>query len=90
VRAQHYFKDELNITTNTLRKKSMSKRISLEFLEKTKYKHLTPSPQTQGIKQPPLEAPPNKTLPIFDLPKPTDITINPITLRESIEKRTSI
>jgi len=68
----------------------MSKRISLEFLEKTKYTHLTPSPQTQGIKQPPLEAPPNKTLPIFDLPKPTDITINPITLRESIEKRTSI
>jgi len=68
----------------------MNKRTSLEFLEKTKYKYLKPSPQTQGIKQPSLESPINPAYPIIDLSKPTEISVNNTSLRQAIEKRASI
>ena len=68
----------------------MSKRISMEFFEKTKYEYLKPSPQTQGIKQPPLEAPANRAFPIISLPSPTEISVHELSVRKAIEERVSV
>ena len=69
---------------------NLVKRISIEFLEKTKYKYLSPSAQNQGINQPPLETAINRDLQIFDLPKPLQISVKNVTIRDAIENRMSI
>ena len=68
----------------------MSNRISMEFLERTKYSYLGPSAQNRGVSQPPLETPYNASLQVFDLPRPSDITVSDVPLRDAIEKRASI
>lgn len=64
--------------------------IGKEFLEKTKYKNLTPSDQMQGVQQPPLELEYDKTKRIIDLPKPNEINDKALGLREAIDSRRSV
>ncbi|MFW9923522.1 MAG: SagB/ThcOx family dehydrogenase [Candidatus Thorarchaeota archaeon] len=68
----------------------MTKNIGEEFIEKTKYQYLSVSDQKNGVEYPPLETPYDKTKPIIDLPKPEEITVNDITVRQAIEKRKSV
>ena len=59
-------------------------------MEKTKYAYIGKSDQQKGLPQPPLELPPDLDLPIFDLPRPENLTIPPMDLRAAIERRRSI
>ena len=61
-----------------------------EFMEKTKYRYLTPSDQERGLPQPPLEIPADKDNPVIVLPDPESITVQPISVRTAIERRRSI
>ena len=69
---------------------SMSGKISSEFIEKTKYRYLTPSAQSRRLTQPPLETPVKEALSVIDLPKPSDVTVDRTLLRDAIEKRVSL
>jgi SagB-type dehydrogenase family enzyme len=60
------------------------------FMEKTRYRYLSPSDQEKHLPQPPLEVPPDPKKPIIDLPKPETITVPPRDLRTSIEERHSV
>jgi SagB-type dehydrogenase family enzyme len=60
-----------------------------EFIEKTRSKYASPSQQSQGLPQPPLEVPPREDLPVIDLPAPAGIQIPPLDLRQAIEQRKS-
>jgi len=60
-----------------------------EFIEKTRSKYTSPSQQSQGLPQPPLEVPPREGLPVIDLPAPAGIQIPPLDLRQAIEQRKS-
>lgn len=64
--------------------------IGKEFIEKTKYDNLSPSPQSQGIPQPPLELPYDVTGRLIELPPPTDLDLPPVNLREVIEDRVTV
>lgn len=64
--------------------------IGAEFMEKTKYRYLSPSDQERRLPQPPLELPPEPHKPIFALPRPDIIAIPPLDLRTAIERRQSI
>ena len=68
----------------------MSGRISGEFIERTKYRHLSPSAQSRRLAQPPLETPLKEALVVLDLPNPLDVKVDSILLRDAIEKRVSI
>jgi SagB-type dehydrogenase family enzyme len=60
------------------------------FMELTRYEHLTPSDQVQGLPAPPLEkAPPQDTV-IIPLPLPADIIADALDLRTAIEQRRSL
>jgi len=60
-----------------------------EFMEKSKYKNLSPSGQKQELPQPPLELPCDPRLQRIELPKPSTIKFPDIALRTAIENRTS-
>jgi SagB-type dehydrogenase family enzyme len=68
----------------------MSKGIGTKFMQQTKYGQMGPSQQDRKYPQPPLE----KTYPdrakLFELPKPTDLSIADISLRKAIENRKSL
>lgn len=64
--------------------------IGIEFMEKTKYRYLAPSDQERGLLQPPLELPPESGKPIISLPKQETISVTPLDLRTTIERRQSI
>ena len=61
-----------------------------EFMEKTKYRYLTPSDQERGLPQPPLEIPADTDNPVIVLPDPESVTVRPISVRTAIERRRSI
>jgi SagB-type dehydrogenase family enzyme len=61
-----------------------------EFLEKSKYKHLSLSGQKQELPQPPLELPCDPRLQRIELPKPFTIKLPDISLRTAIENRMSL
>jgi SagB-type dehydrogenase family enzyme len=65
------------------------KRSYIDYLEATKYKNLTPSGQQKGHPQPSLELPCDPRLQRIALPKPSEIKLPEITLREAVEKRIS-
>ena len=70
-----------------------SQNIGEEFMEKTRYRHMGPSLQSQGAPQPPLETPVPEGKPVFDLPsfKLEDApAFAPIDIRQAIELRHSI
>jgi SagB-type dehydrogenase family enzyme len=63
--------------------------LTYDYLEKTKYKNLSPSGQQQGLPQPSLDLPCDPRLQRFTLPKPAEIKLSEITLREAVERRIS-
>ncbi|MDP2872583.1 MAG: SagB/ThcOx family dehydrogenase [Bacillota bacterium] len=64
--------------------------IGPQFMERTKYRHLPPSDQTQGLPQPPLfkEWPDDR--PLIDLPAPGGISVRPVDLTAAINSRRSV
>ena len=59
-------------------------------MEMTRYGHLSPSDQNQGLPAPPLEKPsPDQGL-IIELPQPYTFNIPPLDLRSAIENRRSL
>ncbi|HNX17852.1 MAG TPA: SagB/ThcOx family dehydrogenase [Methanoregula sp.] len=61
-----------------------------EFMERTKYRYLGPSDQERGLPQPPLELPVVPGQKVFDLTKPDEISVPPVDLRTTIERRHSV
>lgn len=68
----------------------MSEEIGKEFMKKTQYKFMEPSAQSTGLPQPPLELDYDHSKQVFDLPKPEELVISDMTVREAIEARKSI
>ncbi|UCG02963.1 MAG: SagB/ThcOx family dehydrogenase [Candidatus Heimdallarchaeota archaeon] len=68
----------------------MTNDIGKEFMKKTQYKFMDPSAQSKGLLQPPLELDYDTSKQIIYLPKPQDLVIKDISLREAIESRESI
>ena len=68
----------------------MSQGIGHEFMAKTRYGNLEPSPQQQQLPQPPLEAFYDGTETIIDLPMPEDIPAINIDFMAAVELRTSV
>ena len=64
--------------------------IGPEFMRLTRYAHLSPSAQGQGLPQPPLELPFAPGVRLIDLPSPGEIQVPPIDLRTAIEGRRSL
>jgi SagB-type dehydrogenase family enzyme len=61
-----------------------------EFMEKTRHIFSTASDQQRGLPEPPLELPPDPSLPIIELPRPESLSIPPLDLRNAIEHRRSV
>ncbi|HMN62473.1 MAG TPA: SagB/ThcOx family dehydrogenase [Anaerolinea sp.] len=61
-----------------------------DFLNKTAYPQLSPTPQGQGVPQPPLELAVPEGSPIIPLPAPDGLRIPPADLRAVIEQRRSL
>lgn len=61
-----------------------------EFMRKTRYPHISPSPQSLGIPQPTLEAEPPAGAELIVLPAPESLPAYPIDLRQVIEQRRSL
>ena len=68
----------------------MSESIGREFMRKTRYECLAPSPQSQGTPAPPLELPIPPTARLIDLPAPGELEIPAMDLRAAIERRRSV
>ncbi len=68
----------------------MTNEIGKEFMKKTQYKFMEPSAQNSGLPQPPLELDYDPSKQVFDLPKPEELVISDMTVREAIESRESI
>lgn len=68
----------------------MSNEIGKEFMKKTQYKFMEPSAQSKGLPQPPLELDYDPSKQAIDLPKPQELAIKDLSLREAIESRESI
>jgi len=68
----------------------MPKGIGTEFMQKTRYEHMSPSPQSQGEPQPPLELPWPEQAHQIDLPAPKEVKIPPLDLRTAIENRQTV
>ncbi|MHB8945939.1 MAG: SagB/ThcOx family dehydrogenase [Bacillota bacterium] len=67
----------------------MHSAVGREFMEKTKYKYMGPSDQSQGKPQPPLEKPVDSSTPLIDLPAPTEAKVKPIDLTTAFRERVS-
>ena len=65
----------------------MTNDIGKQFIELTKYEHLDPSPQSQGVPLPPLELAAEPSTSLLDLPSPANLQIPTLDLRQAIEKR---
>jgi len=62
-----------------------------EFMVKTRYKNISPSPQNSGlVPQPPLELPIPEGEPLITLPQLTEITVPAMDLRDAIEQRRTV
>lgn len=62
-----------------------------EFMVKTRYKNISPSPQNSGVvPQPPLELPIPEGEPLIGLPLLSEITVPAIDLRDAIEQRRTV
>ncbi len=62
-----------------------------EFMVKTRYKNISPSPQNSGVvPQPPLELPIPEGEPLIGLPPLSEITVPTIDLRDAIEQRRTV
>jgi SagB-type dehydrogenase family enzyme len=61
--------------------------IGRQFMLGTQYKNMGPYPQSQGEPQPPLELPYDVNQRPIDLPPPDSLALEPVNLREVIEKR---
>lgn len=68
----------------------MNEKIGSNFIEKTKYQYLKPSPQEMKDPQPPLELEYAQDLKLIQLPKPENINLPSMDLRQAIEQRISI
>jgi SagB-type dehydrogenase family enzyme len=68
----------------------MSTNIGQEFILKTQYPHLSPSAHSEGVPMPPFELPYDPGQPLIDLPAPSDLVVDPVDLRELIERRTTV
>ncbi|SCM83106.1 Nitroreductase [uncultured Sporomusa sp.] len=66
----------------------MALDIGKEFMEKTKYKHLSPSDQEQGLPHPPVELELETAVSIIDLPDPRKYKAD-IALTQAIVQRVS-
>jgi SagB-type dehydrogenase family enzyme len=64
--------------------------IGKEFLEKTKYAHLSEPDQKKGIPQPALEQPVPPDATLIKLPDPTSIQIPAMDLRQAMEQRSTL
>jgi len=65
-------------------------RTGEEFMERTKYGSMGSSDQSRGLPQPPLELPHDGSGKVFDLPKPSGISVGEASLRRAIEGRRSV
>lgn len=62
-----------------------------EFMVKTRYKSISPSPQNSGtVPQPPLELPVPEGAALIALPRPADFTVPEMDLRAAIENRRTV
>jgi len=62
-----------------------------EFMVKTRYKNISPSPQNSGlVPQPPLELPIPEGEPLITLPQLTEIAVPAMDLRDAIEQRRTV
>jgi len=62
-----------------------------EFMVKTRYANISPSPQNSGlVPQPPLELPIPDGAAVITLPRPADFTVPAMDLRTAIESRHTI
>jgi SagB-type dehydrogenase family enzyme len=68
----------------------MPNTIGKEFMQLTRYAHLDPSAQSQGVPIPPLELAFPPTAKLVDLPSPEDTHVPGIDLRTAIEQRRSL
>ncbi|WP_094227450.1 SagB/ThcOx family dehydrogenase [Methanolobus psychrotolerans] len=59
-------------------------------MEKTQYRYLGRSDQSMGYPQPDLELGPQDKDKVIDLPQPKDVKVEDISLRQAIERRTSV
>ena len=59
-------------------------------MEKTKYRHMGPSDQSQGLPQPPLVQPAPPDARVIDLPDPATVPVKKIDLTEAINARVSV
>lgn len=67
----------------------MALDIGKEFMEKTKYKHLSPSDQSRGLPHPPVELELDRSAHIIDLPDPREYKTD-ISLTQAINQRVSV
>jgi len=68
----------------------LTQNIGKEFMEKTRYKYLGDSDQSQGATPPPLEQPYDESKKIVDLPEPRKTECGAYDLRTAIEERRSL
>ena len=62
-----------------------------EFMVKTRYENISPSPQSEGlIPQPPLELPLSVEQELIPLPKGEEIYVPPMDVRAAIESRRTL
>lgn len=64
--------------------------IGREFMEKTKYRYLGKSDQSQGVPQPPLELPADPDKRVLDLPAVERLDIPALDIRKAIASRHSV
>lgn len=68
----------------------MPQSIGKEFMRLTRYAHMAPSAESQGLKQPPLELPYPPEAQLIELPRPAEFTLPGVDLRTTIEQRRSL
>lgn len=68
----------------------MEKGIGAEFFEKTRYGFSELSEQARGLPQPPLEQEYDPTIPSFELPDPARVPVEPVPVRDAIDRRRSV
>ena len=65
-------------------------RIGREFMDKTRYRYLDPSDQSQGMPPPPVVRPFPDEAPRIDLPSPASLDLPPLNFHTLITARTSL
>ncbi len=68
----------------------MTPSIGKEFMRLTRYAHLAPSAESQGLPQPPLEVPCPPDARLVDLPRPADVRLPGADLAQMIVQRRSL